>query len=117
MNEEKKISINGKEFSVVFNVQTIINFEEIADKSFFGNSFSHLLDRISLVVGAVLAADEKSDIKVEDVMKDVDAKKIQEILEAYTIVMNLAEVFFKIPKVEPEEKHSDENNADDKKKN
>ena len=50
--ETKKITINGKEYPVVFNLQTIIYYEKDAKKTFFGEDFKQTEDRIYLIAAA-----------------------------------------------------------------
>ena len=100
---EKEITLYGKQYHVVFNMKTIISFEEIANKSFFGVTFDKTTDRIALIVAAILAADEKSPIKIEDVMGNQDVAAIKQISEAFLIILNMSTEFFGIPSVVAEE--------------
>lgn len=95
------ITIQGQQRPVVFTMKTIMNFEEIADKSFFGTDFNHLSDRIALVAAAIFAADKDADITVEGIMGDEGWDATRDIISAFTKVMKLSEQFFHIPAVEP----------------
>ena len=103
MNEQKEITINGKQYPVAFNMKTIISYEEIADKSYFDSNFGKTTERIALIVAAVLTADEKSKIKVEDVMGNSDLDAVKQISEAFLIILNMSTEFFGIPSVVAEE--------------
>jgi hypothetical protein len=102
---QKEITIQGKTYPVVFTMKTIVNFEEIANKSFFGEQLEKLSDRMAIVIAAVLAADEHADMKVSD-MTSLDWDGIQELLKAFSVVMEMSLEFFKIPGVidKPEKK-------------
>ena len=108
-----EITINGKQYPVVFSMKTIINFEEIANKSFFGVTFDKTTDRIALIVAAILAADENSPIKIEDVMGNQDVAAIKQISEAFLIILNMSTEFFGIPTVieQPEPTEEERKNA------
>lgn len=96
------ITIKGVQYPVVFNAKTIMNFEEIADKSFFNNSFSKTTDRIALLMAAVKACDEKSDLKIESLLGITTLEELTEVIKAYTVVAELGADFMKIPKVTAE---------------
>ena len=99
----KEITIQGKTYPVVFNMKTIINFEEITKKTFFGDKLEKLTDIIAIVVSSVLAADEKADLNV-DALTSLDWDGIQEMMTAFAVVMKLSLDFFHIPEVIPEKK-------------
>ena len=101
--KKKKITIQGVDYPVVFDMQAMLNFESIANKSFLGNDFHLTRDRIALIVGAVIAADEDTEITVEKVVGNKDFQAVKEIIEAYNTIMSLAEDFFDIPNVEPKD--------------
>lgn len=105
---QKEITIQGKKYPVAFNMQAIINFEEIAQKSFFGVAFDRLSDRIALIVSAAFAADKEADLTVEAVMGAQDLDAVNNIIAAYNVVMELMSEFFKKPDVEPADKPADE---------
>ena len=113
MNEKNEITINGKQYPVAFNMKTIINFEEIANKSYFDSNFGKTTDRIALIVAAALSADEKSPIKIEDVVGNNDLAAIKQISEAFLIILNMSTEFFGIPTVieQPELTEEERKNA------
>jgi hypothetical protein len=97
--KQKEITIGGVQYPVEVNFQAVLNFEEIAEKSFFDTDFKKLKDRIALIAAAVFAANEKTKITVDDITGNKDLKAIQEIAEAFVVVMNLTTEFFELPKV------------------
>ena len=101
--QQKEITIDGKTYPVVFNLKTMMNFEEITGKSFFGESFDGFKERIALIISTVLAADEKADITVEQMTSAETRQQAQDIIKAYVAVMELSAIFFKLPAVEPKD--------------
>lgn len=99
MVQHKEININGKAYPVVFNMQTIIIFEEIANKSFFVVNFNKTTERMALIVSSVMAADKESSITIEEVMAEQDMNALKQINEAFAIIFDMTADFFKIPKV------------------
>jgi hypothetical protein len=113
---QKEITINGQNYPIVFNMQTILNFEEISNKSFFCEGFDKLKDRIALIISAVLAVDKDIEITIEEMIQADNFTVVQDVFTAYAIVMELANEFFKVPAVEPkDEKPAEED--DEKAKN
>jgi hypothetical protein len=123
MTQKKEVTIGGVQYPVEFTFQALLNFEEIAEKSFFETDFKKLKDRIALIAAAVYAADEKTKLTVDTIMAGKDLKAIQGITAAFVIVMDLCNEYFEIPKVvqdaeEREAADAGENeNGDDKPKN
>ena len=99
----KEITINGKKYPVVFNMKTILGYEQISGKSFFGEDFSKMSERLALIVAAVISADSKADISIDDMMNADRMELVQEILTANTIVIGMVNEFFKTPDVEPKQ--------------
>ena len=98
---QKEITIGGKTYPVAFSMKTMLNYEEISGKPFFGESFDHLKERIALIMSAALTADENTTLTVEELMNGDDWDKVKDILAAYNTVMELCAEFMKIPSVEP----------------
>lgn len=113
---EKKIQIAGREFAIVFNMQTILNFEDMSPRSFFGNDMHMLIDKIYLVVAAIIAANEKEEINADEI-KQSGVEGIQQIVAAYDEVMKMAAVFFKIPAVEQKNEPEAPEDEDEQPKN
>ncbi|MBR2556101.1 MAG: hypothetical protein IKK92_10635 [Prevotella sp.] len=97
---KKEITIGGKTFPVVFNMKTIMNYEEVTNgKSFFDEKFTTLKSRIALIISAALSADEKTTLTVEELTGNQDLKAVQEIINAQAVIMPLVTDFFDIPKI------------------
>ena len=108
---QKEITINGQNYPIVFNMQTILNFEEISNKSFFGEGFDKLKDRIALIISAVLAADKNTSLTIEEMIQTDKFAVVKEEFTAYAIVMELANEFFKVPDVEPKDEQPTEDDG------
>ena len=91
---ERTITIDGKEYPVLFNMSTLIAFEQNYNKSFFGENFDKLYPRVTLVFAAMFAADEK--ITADVLLK---SKDWQGITQAFNTIMEMAAEFFKVPKI------------------
>ena len=110
---QKEITIQGKTYPIDFTMKTIMKFEEIADKSFFGTpekpeDFHKTTDRMALIYAAVETADEKHDLTIEKMTGSMDFHAVKDIIAAFGIVMNLANEFFEFPQVMQEEDKADE---------
>ena len=97
----KEITINGKTYPVVFNMKTIIGYEQISGKSFFGEDFSKMGERLALIAAAVISAGGKEELSIEDMMNADTVELVQEIIAAYNVVTGMVIEFFKVPGVEP----------------
>jgi hypothetical protein len=97
----KEITINGKTYPVVFNMKTILGYEQISGKSFFGEDFSKMSERLALIVAAVISAGGKEELSIDDMINADRMELVQEILTAYTVVIGMVNEFFKTPDVEP----------------
>ena len=121
MNQKKEITIGGVQYPVEFTFQALLNFEEIAEKSFFETDFKKLKDRIALIAAAVYAADEKTKLTVDTIMAGKDLKAIQDITAAFVVVTELMNKYFELPKVvqeaEERENANENENGDGKSKN
>ena len=116
--QQKEITIGGKLYPVVFTLKTMMNFEEITGKSFFGETFDTFKSRIALIISAVVAADENAGITIEQLTNADTWQAAQDIVKAYVAVMELSAKFFNIPEVEPkDEKSADETEEEEKAKN
>ena len=99
----KEITINGKTYPVVFNMKTILGYEQISGKSFFGEDFSKMSERLALIVASVISADSEADISIDEMINADRMELVQEILTAYTVVIGMVNEFFKMPDVEPKQ--------------
>lgn len=110
----KEITIAGKQYPVAFDFQTLLNFENITKKSFFGITFEMTTERMALIMAAVLSADENTSLTIEGMVGQKDWDAVKEIITAYGIIMNLANDFFHIPEVvKQSEEDEDEGQNDD----
>lgn len=107
-----QITINGKEYPVVFNMTAILCYEEIVDKSFFGEDFARNKERMALILAAVYAADEKSTLDIEE-LKHI--QNWQEIAAAFNTIMALVSDFFALPKVVADAEKQDAAEQEEKK--
>ena len=103
----KEITINGKTYPVVFNMKTIIGYERISGKSFFGEDFSKMGERLALIAAAVISAGGKEELSIDEMMNADTMELVQEILTAYMIIIGMVNEFFKKPDVEPNPKEEE----------
>lgn len=101
--QQKEITIGGKQYPIVFTLKTMMNYEEITGQSIFSASFDNFKERIALIISAIFAADEKTDITVEQLANAESWEAAQDIVKAYVAVMELSAIFFKLPAVEPKD--------------
>ena len=94
------ININGVNYPVVFDLLALSNFEEITDKGFFEANLNKINNRMAIVIGAAISADKNTALTVEEMRGKETFDDYEQIVEAYNVVMTLANDFFKIPKVE-----------------
>ena len=118
---KKEITINGKTYPVIFDMQTIMNFEEVTGgKSFFTENLTTLKNRIALIIAAVTAADENTSLEVKDITGNRTMAEVQQIIAAYAVIDQLAAEFFKIPEIEKKnnpEPPAEETESENKPKN
>ena len=108
---KKEITIGGAQYPVEFTFQTLLNFEEISKQSFFKTDFSLIKDKIALIMAAVLTANEKTKLAVEDIVGERKLKDIQDITAASVIIIDLCNEYFEIPKVVQEAEEREAGNA------
>lgn len=101
-----KITIDGKEYPVIFNMSTLIAFEQTAGHSFFADKFNTIYSRLLLVFAAMFTADESTEVTV--LTKSTDFRGI---MSAYAEVEKMALEFFKVPEVvkDAEQQESQDN--------
>lgn len=110
-----EIKIQNKQYPVVFNIQTIINFEKIAKRGFFGDPIEALKDRIAIIIASVLSADENTDLTVATIMGKQDLSAVKDIFSAFSAVMELVGDFFDVPEVMKQEDTQQKNPLDEQK--
>lgn len=94
-----EITIAGTKYPIVFNLQTMLSYEEVSGASFFAGTDT-LKARIALIIAAALSADEKTTLTVEKITGAGDLAAVREITAAYKAVNELAAEFFELPAVE-----------------
>lgn len=107
----KEITINGKQYPVCFDMQAMMNFEEISGQSFFKADLLMMKNRLALIIAAVLAADNDSDLKMEDLVGGKDLKAVRIVNAAYTVVSELMATFFEVSDVEKQNAQEAEQQA------
>jgi hypothetical protein len=85
----KEITINGKTYPVVFNMKTILGYEQISGKSFFGEDFTKMSERLALIVAAVISAGGKEELSIDDMINADKLEAVNEILAAYNVVIGM----------------------------
>lgn len=110
----KNITINNQQVPVVVDFQTLLNFENLTEKSFFETDFKRLYDRIALIAAAVISANEKTTLTVDDIMGQKDLQAIHDITANFNVVMELVGEFFELPKVvkDAEQREAGDTDAD-----
>lgn len=112
------VTINGVNYPVVFNLLTMSNFEEITNKGFFEANLNKINERTAIVMAAALAADKDTSLTIDIMRGNNTLEDYKQIVEAYSVVIPLANDFFKIPEVEKEkeeEEKTDEGEGEDEK--
>ena len=97
---QKVITINGKNYPVIFTLKTLSNFEEITGKSFFSADLDLVKNRIAIICAAAIAADKDTALTVEELRGNETWDDYVKIADAYTEVMTLAKEFFPVVKVD-----------------
>ena len=97
---KKEITIAGVQYPVTFEFQTLLNFRKHhQQKSFFDTNFTKTVDRMALIMAAVLTADEDTKLTVDLLKGKGDWDAVKDIIAAYGVVMDLASAFFHVPEV------------------
>ena len=95
------VTINGVDYPVIFTLLTLTNFEDIANKGFFEANLNTTNNRRALIMGAVLAADKKTKLTMDELIALEGWDGYMQIKKANDVIMALANDFFPIPEVEP----------------
>ena len=111
---KQEITIAGVQYPVTFEFQTLLNFEQITNSSFFETTFNKTVDRMALIMAAVLTADEDTKLTVDLLKGKGDWDAVKDIIAAYGVVMDLASAFFHVPEVvkQAEEQEAEGQNDD-----
>lgn len=95
--KQETITVDGKQYPVVFTLATISNFEEITGKPFFSSNLDTVKNRIAIILAAAIAADENTTLTVDALRGKEDWEAYRHIAEEYAVVMQLASEFFHVP--------------------
>lgn len=106
------VTINGVDYPVVFDLLALSNFEEITKQGFFEANLNMTNNRIAIVISAALSADKNTALTVEEMRGKETFEDYKQIVEAYNVVMTLANDFFKIPEVEKKNDQDAEEKTD-----
>ena len=110
----KEISINGQLYPIVFDMQTMMNFEAISNgKSFFKSKFDTIEDRIAIIAAAVYSANKDSDLTIEAIVGKKDFAAIKQIIDAFALVSEEMEQFFFVPEIEKKNTPESEQKTED----
>lgn len=111
MNNEKTITICGKEVKMRYCAATETGFERLAEKSIGDIDFTKQDDLIRLSLAAILAAylrdNADAPVTSADILSDAKPK---EIVEMFTALLELRAAWYKVPAVvkpEMEEEQGD----------
>jgi hypothetical protein len=118
--KQKEITVNGKNYPVIFTLATLSNFEEITGKPFFKADLDMLKNRIAIICAAAIAADENTKLTVEELRGNEDLEAYKQIATVYNTIIEMAAEFFHIPsteKKEAEQPAEEEEKGDAKPKN
>lgn len=113
--KQKKVTINGKTYPVVFNMKAMIGSESIAGGSFFTFDFSQMKQRIAIVIAAIFAADENADISADSIINADKFSTAKDIMNAYATVMELVSEYMDIPQVVAEAEQAEAQQGDEDK--
>jgi hypothetical protein len=113
--KQKKVTINGKTYPVVFNMKAMIGSESIAGSSFFTFDFSQMKPRIAIVIAAIFAADENADISADSIINADKFSTAKDIMNAYATVMELVSEYMDIPQVVAEAEQAEAQQGDEDK--
>ena len=111
MNNEKTITVCGKEVKMRYCAATETGYEKLSGKSIDDIDFKKQEDLIRLSLAAIIAAYLRDEAEVPVTSADIlsDAKP-KEIIEMITVLLELRAAWYKVPlvvKPEMEEKEGD----------
>lgn len=98
----KKITIQGIQYPIVFDLQTMLNFEETTGRSFFSSNFESmsLEDRIHLIHAAVKSADMNAKLTIEAIKGQRTFEDMKSIMQASNDIIIMSAEFFTLPEIE-----------------
>lgn len=111
MNNEKTITICGKEVKMRYCAATETGYEKLSSKSIGDFDFRNQEDLIRLSLSAILAAylrdEAEAPVTSADILSDAKPK---ELIKMYTVLLELRAAWYEVPAVvkqEMEEKEGD----------
>lgn len=111
MNNEKTITICGKEVKMRYCAATETGYEQMSGKSIGDFDFRNQEDLIRLSLSAILAAylrdEAEAPVTSADILSDAKPK---ELIKMYTVLLELRAAWYEVPAVvkqEMEEKEGD----------
>ena len=118
----KEITIQGKQYPVLFDLQTMLNFESNTGRSFFTVDFEHMSldDRINLIHAAVKSADDSVKLTVDGIKGQRSFDDMKAIMAASNEIVIMSADFFPISEIEKKnnpEPPAEETEGDEKPKN
>lgn len=116
----KEITINGQTYPITFTIKTLMGYEDITKKKFFrkDNRLESLSDKVALVYASIIAADDKAQITIDEMMNADKMEILNDIINAFNELDAMASEFFRVPAVEPQQvKTEDEDEGGDNSKN
>lgn len=113
----KEITIQGIQYPVVFDLQTMLNFEETTGRSFFSTNFENmpLKDRIHLIHAAVKSADTNAKLTIEAIKGQRTFEDTKSIMQASNDIIIMSDEFFTL--FEIEKQNDQEQSTDEGAKN
>jgi hypothetical protein len=96
----KEITLKGKTYPVSFNMKTLIGFEDCMGTSIFGEKFATIKAKAALVVAAVKSAKKDAAIDFERVLDIDDVNELNELIQAFNVVIEMSSEFFHVPAIE-----------------
>ena len=106
----QEIQIGTRILPVAFNMTTLLTFEEITDRPFFGEEFLKNKERLALIFAAVYAADRDTTFTIDELMA---ADNWQQVSHAFELVTEMAKEFFTVPKVVADAEKQEAHTSDD----
>lgn len=106
--KQKQITLCGKTYPVQFNLNTMIKYERMLNRSFLLSNFDLLEEQIAVTVCAVFTANPDADLEADQIMQADSFTKLKELTDAYATVKEMILDFFKESGVTTEEPKAEE---------
>ena len=111
---QKEITIKGKQYLAIFDLQTMLNFESNTGRSFFNVKFENMSldDRINIIHAAVKSADDKTTLTIDGIKGQRSFDDMKAIMTASNEIIIMSADFFPIPEIE--KKNNPEEQSEEK---